>query len=74
MSPLPKELPIKGRKDFRNGLLFIGSISGLVAFNAAQSGDGQTFLISAAIAALLIYAAIKVKTKKKLVSKAGLYK
>lgn len=66
MPYIKDEIPIPGRKKVQAWLLGIGAISGLIAVGCAQNGNGKAMLIYGAIAASLIYAATKIKTKRKL--------
>lgn len=74
MATIKDEIDIPGRKKLQGWLLGIGAFFGVMAYGAAQNGNGKSMLICGAIGAGLIYAGAKLKTTKKLIGKAGVYR
>lgn len=74
MAHIQNEIPIPGRKKLQGWLLGIGALFGLMAYGAVQNGDGKAMLICGAIGACLIFIGAKLKTTKKLIGKAGVYR
>lgn len=74
MAYLPDTQEIPGRKKLRAIVAGIGVASGLLAFGFVQNGNGKGFLISAGLAAALIFIATKIKTERKLIGGGGVYR